>query len=216
MNKFIQRSILLIVIALVITSSGSSQNEPFIGEIILIGFNFAPTGYADCNGQLLSIAQNQALFSLLGTTYGGDGITNFALPNLNDRIIIGVDQGPGLSNYSLGQTGGEATHTLTLNEMPFHTHLMQVDTSAGIHPEPGGNLPAANAAGAKSYSLAGTQAMAPLGSSGGSQPHNNMMPYLGMHYVIALQGIFHPATMRLRSQPTNRQTDQRLIKGLNT
>src|SRR6185369_6147932 len=138
----------------------------------------------------LSIAQNQALFSLLGTTYGGDGRTTFALPNLNDRVVVGAGQGPGLANYDLGQSGGEATHTLTTLEMPSHTHMVQADTSAGTHPEPVGNFPAHNAAGAKSYSLAGGQMMAPLAASGGNQPHNNMMPYLGMRYVIALQGIF--------------------------
>lgn len=165
--------------------------EPFIGEMLWVPFNFAPRGWARCDGQLLSINTNQALFSLLGTTYGGNGTTTFALPDMRGRVPINAGQGAGLSNYVQGQTGGETTHTLSINEMPAHNHGFQASTASANATTPAGNL----------YGQSGT--MKPYGpnpgaamsanavsSTGGGAPHNNMMPYTALTCIIALQGIF--------------------------
>jgi microcystin-dependent protein len=166
--------------------------DPFIGEIRLVPYNFAPQGWAFCEGQLLSIAQNTALFSLLGTNFGGNGVTTFALPDLRGRVPVGVGQGPGLPNVSLGEIAGEPYHTLTINEMPAHTHAAVAHAGNGSADAPGNLLPARNPAGIPAYGAGGDAALAPeaIGTTGGSQPHNNMQPYLGLHYIIALQGIF--------------------------
>ena len=160
--------------------------EPFLSEIRLFSFNFPPKGWAFCNGQLLPINQNQALFSLLGTTYGGNGQTNFALPNLRGRCAM--HEG---SSFTLGQAAGQTAHTLTVQEMPQHLHFAQAATSNGDTPVPTGNyMGAFNNA----YRTPGGNliAMDPStnGSVGGSQPHNNMSPYLVINFCIALQGIF--------------------------
>jgi microcystin-dependent protein len=167
------------------------MSDPFLGELKLFPYNFAPRGWAFCNGQILSIAQNTALFSLLGTTYGGNGQTTFALPDLRGRVPISSGQGPGLSSYSLGQVGGSENETLLIQQMPAHTHLVQATTEHATRSQPGGKVPAAVSAGA--YGGPATDAtMAPnmIGMAGNSQPHNNLSPYLTLNWCIALTGIF--------------------------
>ena len=162
------------------------MSDPYIGEIKVISFNFPPKGWAFCNGQLLAINQNQALFSILGTMYGGNGQTNFALPNLQGRIP--VHQGAG---YTVGQAAGEAAHTLTINETPAHTHPGAAQSTA--------STPGISPAGAI-WATAPTPAFSPapntqlnpaaVSTAGGSQPHENQSPYLVLNFVIALVGIF--------------------------
>lgn len=171
--------------------------EPFIGEIILAGFNFAPRGFALCNGQILSIAQNTALFSLLGTTYGGNGQTTFALPNLQGRTSIGFGQGPGLSSFSLGQVGGQENVTLLSTEMPAHNHAVQSNNGDGAQSSPVNNFFAGPGADRDLFwyndaTSGGTANMNPaaIAIAGGSQPHNNLQPYLAVNYCIAMEGIF--------------------------
>src|ERR1043166_8463236 len=161
------------------------MSEPFLGEIKIISWNFAPKGWAFCNGHLLPINQNQALFSILGTTYGGDGRVNFALPNLQGRSPVHVGNG-----IVLGQLGGEITHTLNISELPAHPHVPVGVTVAPDQPTPGGFLRASNNG---AYSTGGpSAAMSPAGitATGGSQAHENMSPYLVLNFVIALKGIF--------------------------
>ena len=170
--------------------------ENFIGEILLVPYNFAPRGYAFCEGQILFIAQNTALFSLLGTMYGGDGRTTFALPDLRGRVPMNSGIGAGLSRRDLGETGGEATHRLSTAEIPAHNHLLKVAGGQGTTGVPDGMTYAAAAVNARISAhtssappsgLANQSAIAP---EGGNQPHNNMQPYLVLNYAIALQGIF--------------------------
>jgi microcystin-dependent protein len=175
--------------------------QPFLGEIEAFPYNFAPRGWAFCAGQILQIQQNTALFALLGTTFGGDGVRTFALPDLRGRIANGSGQGPGLAPYNLGQMGGEEAHTLAMPEMPAgpHNHAITAVNNATAN---GTNVPSSSVtlgAGYASesgspvvniYSSAGpTVPMSSLASSGG-QPHENRMPYLAINYCIALQGIF--------------------------
>ena len=160
--------------------------EPFLSEIRIMSFNFAPRGWASCNGQLLPINQNQALFSLLGTTYGGNGQTNFALPDLQGRVPIHVGNG-----HTLGQGAGEKSHTVTIPELPGHTHLASASSTAGNDPNPAAHVLASPL----SLSYRAADALTPLqagtiANSGGSQPHQNMQPYLSLNFCIALQGIF--------------------------
>ncbi|HYG57717.1 MAG TPA: tail fiber protein [Symbiobacteriaceae bacterium] len=159
--------------------------EPFLGEIRLMSFNFPPKGWALCNGQFLPINQNQALFSLLGTTYGGNGQTTFALPNLRGRAPMHMGDG-----LTLGQAGGETAHTVTVNEMPQHGHSVQASGNEATASRPRNATWAASTA--LPYSGQINQAMNPatVTSVGGSQPHNNMQPYLTISFCIALQGIF--------------------------
>jgi microcystin-dependent protein len=159
--------------------------EPFLGEIRLVSFNFAPKGWALCNGQLLSISQNQALFALLGTTYGGNGIQNFQLPNYQARMPVHV--GPG---YVQGQSSGEAAHTLIQTEIPLHTHSAVGVTTNASSASASGNAWASSAQ--NPYSAAPNSQMSPLAlaKAGGSQPHDNMAPYLTLNFIIALSGIF--------------------------
>ncbi len=169
------------------------MSEPFIGQIIIVGFTFPPRGYAFCNGQILSIAQNTALFSLLGTTYGGNGQTTFALPNLQSRVPIHAGQGAGLSPYALGQVGGTESVTLTIQQMPSHNHLVNCHGEDGNQGNPNPNILATTGAAPPPYSNAAADAtMAPNSISlvGGSQPHDNLQPYLALNYCIALEGIF--------------------------
>jgi microcystin-dependent protein len=168
--------------------------SPFLSEIRLMSFNFPPKGWAFCNGQLLPINQNQALFSLLGTTYGGNGTTSFALPNLEGRVPIHEGSDGFGNNYTLGRSAGESAHTLTLPELPPHVHTLQAsNASAGIN-SPAGATPAQPAAAVGAiYGPATTPAtMAPQAiiSAGGAQAHNNMQPYLVITFCIALTGIF--------------------------
>jgi len=160
------------------------MGEPFIGEIRMISFNFAPRGWAFCNGQLLPINQNQALFSILGTTYGGNGQTNFALPNLQGRSPIHVGSG-----ISLGEVGGETSHTLTTGELPAHSHPPAAKGAANAT-SPAGAVWADG--GSQAFGAAANVTMNTTGVStvGGSQAHNNMPPYLSIYFVIALVGIF--------------------------
>ncbi|MBX3120518.1 MAG: phage tail protein [Fimbriimonadaceae bacterium] len=169
--------------------------EPFIGEIKLVPYNFAPRGWAFCNGTLISIAQNTALFALLGTMYGGNGQTNFALPDLRGRGAISSGQGPGLSNYSQGETGGAENVTLTTAAMPAHGHSAQASSAFGTQGDPAGALPAKSPL-ALGYAYrsgaGGTMPSDAVSSVGGGQPHTNHQPYLVLNYVIAMVGIFPP------------------------
>jgi microcystin-dependent protein len=173
------------------------MSDQFIGEIRIVANNFAPVGWAFCDGQLLLISQNTALFSLLGTTYGGNGVTNFALPDLRDRAPIQAGQGPGLSPYSLGEIGGVSAVTLGQAQMPMHGHLAACDPAAGTTQSAAGSVWAASAAGRASppyYSNAATNLTAMSGAAiaptGGNQPHNNRSPYLGVQFIIALAGTY--------------------------
>jgi len=169
--------------------------NPFVAEIRIFAGNFAPKGWALCNGQLMPISQNTALFSLLGTTYGGDGKSNFALPNLQGSAPMQQGQGPGLSLRDLGETGGEQTVTLLQTEMPSHPHTAQASSAGGlatpVNNSWGGSLK--GQVGAYAASAPNTNVpMNPfaLSISGGNLPHNNMQPYLGLTFIIALQGVF--------------------------
>lgn len=174
--------------------------EGTIGEIRLFAGNFAPRNWAFCAGQILSIAQNTALFSILGTTYGGNGQTTFGLPDLRGRVAISPGQGPGLPSYSLGQVSGETNHTLIITEMPAHNHSASLLASSD---GPTSNNPSNNymATGSRSVAMdniyAGTNPNATMGSNsvqvgitGGSQPHNNMQPYLAVNYIICMFGVY--------------------------
>jgi microcystin-dependent protein len=166
--------------------------EAYLGEIRMFAGNFAPRGWALCNGQLLSISQNTALFSLLGTTYGGNGTTTFALPDLQGRVPVHAGSGPGLTPRILGERSGEETHTLTVSEIPSHAHSLLADSSVGTTSAPGGMVHARNAAGIPNFGPHTTTQMQQgvVGSAGGSQPHTIMQPYLVINYIIALEGIF--------------------------
>jgi microcystin-dependent protein len=174
------------------------MSDQFVAEIRLFGFNFAPTGWAKCDGQILPLSQNTALFSLLGTYYGGNGQSTFALPNLQGQVPIQQGQGPGGSLYDLGQTGGSATVTLLESEMPNHTHTVTASTTPlGAVSMPGPTVALSRPASGNAYGATGTQVtMSPqaLALTGGSFPHNNLQPYLVLNYCIALQGIFPPRT----------------------
>jgi microcystin-dependent protein len=175
------------------------MSEPFIGQIIIFAGNFAIRSYAMCNGQILPIAQNTALFSILGTTYGGNGQTTFALPDLRGRVPIHMGQGPGLSSYSLGQVAGNETTTLTTNNMPSHNHglfsnaggkgnvAVPTNNFIGV-----GNVPSSSETTNNFNSAAGANPLAPgsIGLTGGNQPFNNIQPYLVLNFLIALEGIF--------------------------
>ena len=166
--------------------------DPFLGEIKMCSFNFAPKGWALCNGQFLPINQNQALFSILGTTYGGNGQTSFALPDLRDRVPIHFGQGPGLTLHTLGERSGAASHTLAIAELPAHNHGVRASTAFGSVVSPAGMYPSRNPAAIPQYGATADVAMAPLaiGNTGGSQPHDNTQPYLGLNFCIALVGSF--------------------------
>jgi microcystin-dependent protein len=168
--------------------------EQYLGEIRMFAGNFAISGWALCNGQLLSISQNQALFAILGTTYGGDGVNNFALPDLQGRVPIHMGQGAGLSPYVLGEETGVETVTLTASQMPVHTHLVQCNTGGGNQASPSGGLPAVESTGTSlDYStVAGNATMNPAmnQNAGGDQPHTNIQPVLCVNFLIALEGIF--------------------------
>jgi microcystin-dependent protein len=163
------------------------MTEPFIGQLLLVGFNFAPRGYALCNGQLLSIAQNTALFSLLGTTYGGNGQTTFGLPDLRGRVSLHQGQGPGLSSQTIGEVAGVETVTLTTNQIPQHSHQTLANAGLGSTAKPAGAVAAQG--GSYSPTSDGTR-LADSATAGGNQPHSVMQPYLVLNWVIALQGLF--------------------------
>jgi microcystin-dependent protein len=168
--------------------------DPFVAEIRIFPFNFAPRGWAWCDGQLLPLSQNTALFSLLGTTYGGNGKSNFALPDLQGRAPMHPGQGPGLSLHDLGETGGSDTVTLLESEIPSHTHALRASSDAGDLniPTPARSLARSTNANAYKATSASLVSLAPqaLAPAGGDLPHNNMQPYLTLYFNIALQGVF--------------------------
>jgi microcystin-dependent protein len=170
--------------------------DPFVAEIRIFPFNFAPKGWAWCDGQLLPLSQNTALFSLLGTTYGGNGKSNFALPDLQGRAPMHPGQGPGLSLHDLGETGGSETVSLLESEIPAHSHGMRASTDPANVQIPTSATCLSRAAGGNAYStvVTGLQGMSPnvLAPAGGDQPHNNLQPYLTFYFNIALQGVFPP------------------------
>jgi microcystin-dependent protein len=166
--------------------------EPFIGEIMMVAYTFCPRGWAEANGQLLPIAQWSALFSLYGTTYGGDGRTTFGLPDLRGRAPVNVGQGPGLSNRTLGEKGGSETNTLTVNQLPPHSHSLSATSGNAGSGDPAGNLLANTGRDDVYASGAADAAMAAsaIGSTGSGQAVNNMQPYQVIRFCVALQGIF--------------------------
>lgn len=169
------------------------MSEPYLGQITMVAFNFAPRGYAECDGQIVQISQNQSLFSLLGTTYGGDGRTSFALPDLRGRTPVHFGNGTGVPPYSLGQRGGTEAVALSTGQMPAHRHGLRASNDAPSSDSPDGTLPARTEAAAYSTaSGASTVAMAPgaIGSNAGGQPHANMQPFLTITFCIAVQGVF--------------------------
>jgi microcystin-dependent protein len=170
------------------------MSNPFVAEIRIFAGNFAPRGWAFCNGQILPISQNTALFSLLGTTYGGNGQSTFALPDLQGRAPMHPGQGPGLSLHDLGEEGGSETVTLLQTELPLHPHTAQPKTSLGNQQDPTGKSWAGSSLAKQYVSTAPNVAMNPqaLNIAGSSQPHNNMPPYLFLNFIIALQGVFPP------------------------
>ncbi len=163
--------------------------DPFLGQIILFAGNFAPRGWALCEGQLLSINDNQALFSLYGTTYGGDGRTTFALPDLRGRAPVSQGQGPGLSTYKLGQKGGSETNTITINEMPSHNHTVHIPMNISETGEPSGVLGNGDIY-AEEATTGANYAGASSTHTGSNIPVNNIQPYLAMNYIVALQGVY--------------------------
>ena len=168
------------------------MSEPFVGEIRMFAGNFAPRGWAFCDGQLLAVSQNDALFSLLGTIYGGDGRTTFGLPDLRGRIPIHAGHGPGLSERRLGAKGGSETETLTVNQLPSHGHPLTGSNAAATTTDPVGNAPAQGLADYLNPRPPPALQMSnqALSNTGGSQPHTNMMPYLCVSFIIALFGIY--------------------------
>jgi microcystin-dependent protein len=180
------------------------MSDPFVAEIRIFPFNFAPKGWAFCDGQLLPLSQNTALFSLLGTMYGGDGKSNFALPNMQGNVPLFFGQGPGLSLYDEGETGGSQTVTLLDSEMPSHSHSLVATTASGTTADPNGMLFAdgnwsfQGSSGKEQYytvtAPAATMNAQMVGFSGSSFPHNNLMPYLTLNFCIALQGVYPPRT----------------------
>ena len=166
--------------------------EPFVGEVRMFAGNFVPAGWAFCNGQLLPISQNTALFSLIGTTYGGNGQSTFALPDLRGRVPVHPGQGPGLSNRVLGESAGAEAHTLVESEMTTHAHALGASSGNGTASTPAGRVPARSPAAIPQYGASADASLAPsaVAASGGSQPHNNMQPYLTVSFIIALQGVY--------------------------
>jgi microcystin-dependent protein len=183
------------VVAAATPRVAKADGDPFIGEIALVPYNFAPNGWAFCDGQLLAISQNTALFSLLGTTFGGNGVTTFALPDLRGRapVHVGGGPGPGLSAYALGQMGGVEVVTLLASQMPNHSHGLNASSANGTSDSPVNGVMGKNASGVPQYSGGApnaTMAAAAIAAAGGSQPHENRPPYLGLNYIISLYGIF--------------------------
>ena len=187
------KKLLLIGLFAILSFGKTKAQDSIIGEIRMFAGNFAPTGWAFCQGQLLPIAQNQALFSLLGTTYGGDGRTSFAPPDLRGRVPVGFGQGPGLSNRVIGEQFGSELVTLNINQMPSHNHTVNAVTSEGNQNLPTNSLPANTKTLDKEYSDANantTMKATMVNPTGGSQPFGVSQPSLGVNFIIALQGIY--------------------------
>ena len=169
------------------------MDQPFLAAIFLFAATFAPRGYAFCDGQLLSISQNTALFWLIGTTYGGNGTTNFALPDFRGRVPVHAGQGPGLSSYVEGQSSGSENTTLLVNNLPQHSHSLVATSEAGSTSDPTGAYLGNTGALDREYNTSGTHVnmnAGAVGLTGGNQPFNNLQPYLAVNFIIALQGIF--------------------------
>ena len=177
----------LLFLVYVIGPQHACADTPFLGEIRWVSFSFAPKGWAQCNGQLLPINQNTALFALLGTTFGGDGQTNFALPDMRSRAPIHVGSG-----FVLGEKGGEEGHVLTITELPTHTHTIVADPREGTVASPTGNSQAKTSDGTTAYGSSTTAQMAPgsITNAGGGQAHQNMKPFITLNCIISLTGIF--------------------------
>jgi microcystin-dependent protein len=184
------------VVAAATPRTARADGDPFIGEIALVPYNFAPQGWAFCDGQLLPINQNTALFSLLGTQFGGNGQTTFALPDLRGRVPVHAGAsgaGPGLSPYVVGEQGGAENITLLSTQMPVHNHLENVSSANGTSDNPSNAILGKNASGVPQYGAGAsnaTMAASAIANAGGSQPHENRPPYLGLNYIISLFGIF--------------------------
>lgn len=186
--------ILIIFCLMFVSAKSFAQYDQFVGQISYVAFTYAPAGWAECNGQELPIQQYSALYSLLGTTYGGNGTSTFAVPNIQGRVMLSNGQGPGLPNYPLGSTGGEESHTLTLAEMPQHNHLLKAVSSDGNVSNPSGALPANTKTLDKEYSTtptaSGTMNANMTSITGGNQAHPNIQPYVTFKCIIALEGYY--------------------------
>jgi len=190
MKKTILLTILLFGLFGSLKSFAQGGGGAFLGQILPVAFNYAPQGWAQCHGQLLPLNQNQALFSLLGTQYGGNGQTTFALPDLRGRAIVGVGQGSGTLNIVQGEKAGYENNTLSVANLPAHSHTINANTGAGTTSVPTNNVMANSGALDKEYAATTNTTMSPTGSTGGNQPLNNMKPFAPVYYIIALQGIF--------------------------
>ena len=188
--------VLVVLVAMIASVPASAQVQPFLGEIRYVGFNFAPAGWEMCNGQLLQISTNTALFNLLGTTFGGDGKTTFALPDMRGRVPVGMGQGKGLTNRNLGATGGQENVALTVAQMPAHRHTLNASNAAANSNGPAGNVLASTSSTAIYTNQAPDVALQAqsMNVRGQTQPHENMQPFLGMTCIIATVGIYpsHP------------------------
>jgi len=195
MKKLLMLSFIVLLLgAVTLPPIVNAQQEPYVGQLMMVAFNFCPTGWYLCQGQLLPIAQNEVLFSLLGTTYGGDGTKTFALPDLRSRVPLGQGQGQGLSSYELGQMGGQETVTLTQAQMPQHNHSLFASTGAANSSKPNGDA-LANTHSTQIYSTVHPYAAmnaSSIGEAGGGQPFGISQPYLTINYCIAAQGVYPP------------------------
>jgi len=190
-----RRILILSVLALFMVAIPAHAQQPFVGQIDIVGFNFAPNGWAFCDGSLLPISGNETLFNLIGTTYGGDGQNTFALPDLRGRMAIHQGQGPGLQNYTVGQSGGEEQVTLTLNQLPIHSHPAFGSSAKADSLGPG--LAEWATTTVFLYSSTGPNAASPvamksaaIGAMGGGQPFDNLPPFLAVNFIISLFGVF--------------------------
>lgn len=169
------------------------MSEPFVGQLKMFAGTFAPRGWAFADGQLLAVSQNDALFSLYGTTYGGDGRTTFGLPDLRGRVPVHLGQGPGLAEYRQGSKGGAEEVTLNVNQLPSHTHAWPATDATGTERAPAGHVPAAVSGSGRAYGTGGTTVDLPaaaVGDTGGSRAHTNIQPYLCINFIVALVGVY--------------------------